>query len=428
MIIPKAFTLNESRIIARKAFVSFEELDNQLQTCHREQFTGELSLKFQAIQSSQWSLYFYRGRLMGGTSQVHPIRRWCRQLAQHCPQLFAHATVSGSKAPRYWDYPSLEQMVQQGNIQQTQFADVVAGNLSELLVDLIQTRRQNPYLSGLQLTLRSISEDSLDLALVSLHPDQVWQQAWQIWLTWLQARLESYSPNLAPGIRDPGALRQQTSEQAFQNLIRLVDGDRTIWDLAVKLKQRLVPMAQSLMPYVHQGIIDLTEVGDLTCKLNPHPSPKEANHPVEATPSIPLVAYIEDSQFDSMAMGQILSHTDYRFTNIRDPLQALPILLEQKPGLVFLDLLMPQVNGYEICAQIRKVSALKNLPVIIVTSSDGIIDRVRAKFVGASGFIAKPIETQKVLQTLHQHLPNSQPIRPRGMQADPYRLEDLPYR
>lgn len=106
-------------------------------------------------------------------------------------------------------------------------------------------------------------------------------------------------------------------------------------------------------------------------------------------------------------MGRILAPAGYRFINIRDSIQALPMLLEHKPDLIFLDLLMPVANGYEVCAQIRRVSSFRNTPVIIITSSDGIVDRVRAKIVGSSGFLAKPIEPGKVLSVVQQYLPVS---------------------
>ena len=111
-----------------------------------------------------------------------------------------------------------------------------------------------------------------------------------------------------------------------------------------------------------------------------------------------------DSHFDCLVMGQILTQAGCQFSNIRDPLQALPILIEHKPDLIFLDLYMPVMNGYEICVHIRRVLMFKETPVIIVTSSDGLVDRVRAKLIGATGFIAKPIEPEKVLTTLQQHL------------------------
>jgi chemotaxis family two-component system response regulator PixG len=119
------------------------------------------------------------------------------------------------------------------------------------------------------------------------------------------------------------------------------------------------------------------------------------------------VAYIDDSRLDSQTMSHILNQAGYQFLNIQDPVKALPLLLEHKPSLIFLDLVMPIANGYEICAQIRRISAFKDTPVIILTSNDGIVDRVRAKIVGSSGFLAKPINSEKVLATLQRYLPTS---------------------
>lgn len=117
-----------------------------------------------------------------------------------------------------------------------------------------------------------------------------------------------------------------------------------------------------------------------------------------------LVVYIEDHQADSQAMAQIVQRAGYGYANIVDPLHALPQLLELKPQLVFLDLVMPLVNGYELCAQIRRISAFKEMPIIIVTNNDGIADRVRSKVVGASGFLGKPIREHKVSKVLEKYL------------------------
>ena len=116
------------------------------------------------------------------------------------------------------------------------------------------------------------------------------------------------------------------------------------------------------------------------------------------------IVYIDDSPADSRTMGKIVEELGYKYNNIQDPLQALPILLELKPKLIFLDLVMPFANGYEVCAQIRRISTLEQTPIVIVTSNDGIADRVRAKVVGASGFLGKPIQQKKVAKVLQKYL------------------------
>jgi chemotaxis family two-component system response regulator PixG len=85
-------------------------------------------------------------------------------------------------------------------------------------------------------------------------------------------------------------------------------------------------------------------------------------------------------------------------------MRAIATLLNRKPHIIFLDLVMPNTNGYEICTQLRKVSAFRDTPIIILTGNDGIIDRVRAKVVGASDFMGKPVDAEKVLAITNKYL------------------------
>lgn len=387
-----------------------DELRMSIRVCSQKRFTGRLDFRIKDIQEPQWSLFFRLGCLVGGISKVHPIRRWYRQLTQHCPQLVTPSARQGTDHFQYLDQSALTGLVKQGKLSQEQMMAIVKSNLVEILFDIIQLAKQRRYQLGTELVHGELPPDVTALMAGFIQPEQVWQQAIQAWDEWQQAGLERWSPNWAPVIWDVEALRQQTSFLAYHNLKTLVNGDRTLRDLAVQLKQPLVSLCQSLLPYIRQGIMGLIEVRDF------HHVSKPATVPSSSTPTTPisptsvrssssLVAYIEDSRFDCITMNQILTQAGCRFINIQDPLQALPILMEQKPSLIFLDLLMPVTNGYEVCAQIRRVSALRYTPVIIVTSSDGIVDRVRAKLVGSSGFISKPIEPEKVLTVLQNHLP-----------------------
>lgn len=94
----------------------------------------------------------------------------------------------------------------------------------------------------------------------------------------------------------------------------------------------------------------------------------------------------------------------YRCFGIQDPLKIMLGLIRNKPNFIFLDLLMPIVNGYEVCEQIRKTPSLKDVPVIILTGKDGLIDRMRSKMVGATGFLGKPVDEDAVLKMLEKYL------------------------
>jgi two-component system, chemotaxis family, response regulator PixG len=93
---------------------------------------------------------------------------------------------------------------------------------------------------------------------------------------------------------------------------------------------------------------------------------------------------------------------------VQDSMRAIATLLSRKPELIFLDLVMPNTNGYEICSQLRKVSAFRDTPIVILTGNDGIIDRVRAKVVGASDFLSKPVDAATVLEVTNRYLQQAQ--------------------
>jgi chemotaxis family two-component system response regulator PixG len=65
---------------------------------------------------------------------------------------------------------------------------------------------------------------------------------------------------------------------------------------------------------------------------------------------------------------------------------------------------MPNTNGYEICAKLRKLPGFRNTPIVILTGNDGFVDRVRAKLVGASDFLSKPVDAGTVLSVIRKHL------------------------
>lgn len=399
MFIPSPFHAISSTIPTSQPIKTLQDLLEQLRLYSRAQFTGQLTLN---CSNDVWRLYLYQGRWVGGTSATHAIRRWCRQLIQHCPSL-VNSAASNPPSP-YWNYTTLMGFVEQQKIDQQQVTAIVKGNLVEILFDVIQGQHQNRDRAVLQLTQQSQEPQESVSIPPSIPMEAVLSQALPMWQAWQRAGLANHSPNLVPVIRDTQQLQQQTSPLIFKNLVKLLDCDRTLRDLAIQLKQHLVPLTGSILPYVQQGVIELKSAPDLkhTRQISPPPV-----YPSPAAVTAPLVAYIEDNRFDSLAMSQVLAQAGYRFINIRDPLLTLPILLERKPQLIFLDLLMPVTNGYEVCGQIRRISAFKETPIVIVTSSDGLVDRVRAKLVGSSDFLSKPITPEKVQMILNRYLPIS---------------------
>ena len=399
------------------------DLDKRIRQSKERQFTGVLSVEAEARYT--WHLYFLAGQIVWANTRIHSKRRWRRQLLKHCPEL----TKQNSSSYQTLTYNSLAKLVMRKEFSRARFSELISGCISEILFDIVQQGTLNFQASRNLLTYKASYQDAAKFPCIGLQcvHFQVWEQAQQDWHTWEKSNLTNISPNQAPVIEQPESLRERTSQTMFRALTGLVDGQQTLRDLALRVKQSLVPVTLSILPHIQEEFIRIVDVGDLipdegsiSSSVPPHQTlpDSRARRQVVAPqdelflPSLPpkvafdrpTVLYIDDNPTDSQTMEQIIQSAGYGYVNIADPLQALPQLLELKPKLIFLDLVMPIANGYEVCAQIRRISALQETPIVIVTNNDGIADRVRAKVVGASGFLGKPINQQRVFKVLKKHL------------------------
>lgn len=392
-----------------------EGLTAQVQQLKPSLLSGSLSVK--AANGLSWTLYLRWGRLSWQAGGAHPDERWRRHLALFCPKVTNIDLEQLNFQPGpHWEYSVLARLQERGLIQRQQLHDLVASAVTEVLFDAIQYCQSG----GDELSYSTTPNDMPSLLLVLVEPEQALKQAIQAWQEWQNAGLAAYSPNLFPVIQQPALLQKQASASTYQWMISQVDGTQTLRSLAVKSKQNVVTLTQSLMSLVTVGTIAFlkspTKKGELPATVNEKQSNSASSNgnnlgvaPPEAQPLLadafkPLVACVDDSAVVLQALEEILAQQGCRFLGIQDSLKAIPLLLKSKPKLIFLDLLMPVTNGYEVCAQLRKTPSLKDVPIVILTGRDGLVDRMRAKIAGSTDFLTKPVEAEPVLNMLYKHL------------------------
>ncbi len=383
--------------------VSSELLD-EFRTCTQLQYSGKLNIK--SSKGNKWVFYYRLGRIVWATGGNHPFRRWRRHITQHCPDIDIDKMQLNSKeisiSNDYWDYRLLEILHEKQKIKREHINSVVERTIAELLFDLAQQAHFN------QIQCDRSADVILEAPMSFTSADMSLKFMQDTWKNWSEAGLANFSPDSAPILRRSEQLQQMVSPAVYKNFVNLMNGKYTLRDLAVKMKQSPLPIARSLLPYVLKGIIELIKVPDLPFKIGDGQDASVAESEPEA-PSGPLIACVDDSPQVCQMLEQILVPQGLRFIKIQDPVQALPILIENKPDLIFLDLVMPVASGYEICAQLRRISVFANTPVIILTGSDGLFDRVRAKVVGSTDFITKPVVADKVLGVIRKYIqPQSQ--------------------
>jgi twitching motility two-component system response regulator PilG len=116
------------------------------------------------------------------------------------------------------------------------------------------------------------------------------------------------------------------------------------------------------------------------------------------------VACIDDSLTILNSIKRFLDEEQFSVVTINDPVKALMQILRSKPDLILLDVEMPNLDGYELCSLLRRHSAFKNIPIVMVTGRTGFIDRAKAKMVRASGYLTKPFTQSDLLKVVFKHI------------------------
>jgi twitching motility two-component system response regulator PilG len=116
------------------------------------------------------------------------------------------------------------------------------------------------------------------------------------------------------------------------------------------------------------------------------------------------IACIDDSPTVLRSIKHFLDENIFSVVAINDPVKALMQILRSKPDLILLDVEMPNLDGYELCSLLRRHSAFKHTPIIMVTGRTGFLDKAKAKMVRSSGYLTKPFTQKDLLKMVFRYL------------------------
>ncbi|MDJ0713658.1 MAG: response regulator [Prochloraceae cyanobacterium] len=375
----------------------------QLTSLMQCDFTGTLDIK--SSSSRQWRLFFRLGRLIWAANNYHPNRFCRRHLKKYCPQInLKKIQIRSSDEIECYNYQILAILSQRKLVKIEQVKALIKSQVEDIIFDLIQQEITETLCYKVSNLLSvPVHETALKTSFALVNVEAALELAQKNWLAWCKNGLMSVNPNLAPIIKNPERLRQEVSEIVDQNFSELIDGNKTLRDLAFETKSDVVKVTYSLITYIDKGLLELVEISDIK-------PPIELVKPPVKLPLIPvsvdkpLIACVDDSPSICQSIEQIITQHGYRFIGIQNSFKVTLTLLKQKPDFIFLDLLMPIVNGYEICTQLRRVATFEKVPIVILTGKDGLVDRMRAKLVGSNDFLSKPVEAEQVLKMIEKHL------------------------
>ncbi|GAX42741.1 response regulator receiver protein [Tolypothrix sp. NIES-4075] len=320
-------------------------------------FTGSVS----------WSIYLEDGKLTYASYSDKLFERLdnhLQQLSQQIPALNS-ATImqmrlmfepkGENQRTSDADYQAICWLVNQAHITSSQ-AGTLIENLAKEVLELFLTLKEGSYEFIAENSLNQLPKFcSLDLRLLVEH---------------CQKQLRS----------------QQNSQSP------LPSAGQTSGEKAANLPQSQPQLMQLGQPLPKQSNFDSQD-------SNNNKMPAQT-----ASKQLYTVACIDDSQTVLNSIKNFLEENTFSVVMINDPVKALMQILRSKPDLILLDVEMPNLDGYELCSLLRRHSAFKNTPIIMVTGRTGFIDRAKAKMVRASGYLTKPFTQPELLKMVFKHI------------------------
>lgn len=115
------------------------------------------------------------------------------------------------------------------------------------------------------------------------------------------------------------------------------------------------------------------------------------------------VMVIDDSKTIRRTAETLLKKEGCEVITANDGFEALSKITDNNPDIIFVDIMMPRLDGYQTCALIKHNQKFKNTPVIMLSSKDGLFDRARGRIVGSEQYLTKPFTKEELLGAIEQH-------------------------
>ena len=373
-------------------FRIIDELNNQINALKTELFTGVLSL---TIDNSVTCKIFFRiGRISWLSEGLNYCEKWQRHLKYFCfnlkpEELQKFLDLKDSKE----QYQALVYLQGKGLISRKQLDKFITNIVIESLFDVLL----ESYARNKNITYKSVSDNNQGAIIHLIDSLNILLEVKSLFTRWIESNLQKYSPNSYPVIKQPELLTKNKNIKIPHNILSLINGTVNLRSIAWKTNKNIVEITESVVPLVESGAITLSS-------LATPPKTRKFQNAALKNRNKYLIACVDDSLLLCQNLESIITKAGYNFVGIQEPLQALTLLLKNKPDFIFLDLIMPIINGYELCGQLKKTPTLQHTPIVILTGKDGLVDRMRAKMIGSTDFLAKPIEETMVLNMIHKHI------------------------
>ncbi|MDX1976214.1 MAG: response regulator [Pseudanabaenaceae cyanobacterium bins.68] len=328
--------------------------------------TGELVIELP--QGKQWLLFLVQGAIVYATDS--PGARSCLvdYLAHYLPELreIPRLPLSSEHLP---EYAQIWMLLEQELISVAIAKQILEAVILEVLFDLM------PLGQG---SFNFESTPPLSPRLVSLRFSEYESQLTHQRLAWHRFYPQFHSPHQCLAWRNPGDLvPDDLADVAIE-----VNGINSLRQLSRRSGQDLISLTQQLHQAWQEGALQILPI---------------ASSPSTKTKQMIRIVCIDDSITVCRTVEYILHHAGYQITGITNPTRALSLIFQLRPSLIFCDIEMPELNGYELCTMLRKSPTFAYTPIVMLTGRDQFLDRVQARRAGATEYLTKPFGEQELL-------------------------------
>ena len=117
---------------------------------------------------------------------------------------------------------------------------------------------------------------------------------------------------------------------------------------------------------------------------------------------------IDDSKTIRRTAETLLKKVGCEVITATDGFDALSKIADNKPDIIFVDIMMPRLDGYQTCALIKNNRAFQSTPVVMLSSKDGLFDKAKGRIVGSDQYLTKPFSRDELLNAIRAHVTSKQ--------------------
>jgi twitching motility two-component system response regulator PilG len=402
------------------------------------QRTGELFVEAYSPPSEKsgssgkfWFVFFLNGQIVyaanteGSLSRLSDYLR--RYKLENTLNRLTSPAIAALSAP---EYGYLWALLEKHTLTPAQGRSIIHGMVGETLFDLLGLHQGSfVFELGAPLSPQLTTLEVTPLLARTMKQVQLWMQ--------LQPYISS--PDQCPIIANVDALQEQLSDRTFGKLSKFADGNTSLRQIGRYLSRDILTVGRAIYPYVQTGVIQFSQPvsansggadnetrlgvvkrsqgeGRSQTKLSQPLSQSKARHP--------KVVCIDDGVTVRETVISIMEKHGYDVRAIANPLDAFNVVFHFRPHIILCDIAMPELDGYEVCAMLRKSTAFRQTPIVMLTGKDGFIDRVRAKMVGATDYLTKPFGESELLMLVEKYVGSGYPERHQPIKSLVNELEE----